>query len=137
MVRHRIVLAKMVELGFLTINEAEKCYLDFWLEYLDYINELPPTLTTWTERVDKTPWFTEHVRRILIDKYGESTVYQKGLKVYTTLDLGMQLSAQKVMEEALENQTNISGSLSFKDEDYIIENYSYIFELFSLMGLID
>ncbi len=133
MVRHRIVLAKMVETGFIAIPDAEKSYLEFWPAYLSYINELPPTLTTWTERVDKAPWFTEHIRRILIRKYGGDTVYQKGLRVYTTLDLNKQTAGQNILKESLENQANVSSSLSFKNEDYIIEKYSGLIELFSLL----
>jgi membrane carboxypeptidase/penicillin-binding protein len=38
-------------------------------------------------------------------------VYNRGLKVYTTLDLKKQRAAQKVMEEGLARQTQISGQL--------------------------
>lgn len=135
--RHKIVLARMVDMGFITIPQAEKCFLEFWPEYLEYVNELPPTLTTWSERVDKAPWFTEHIRRIIVNKYGADTVYHNGLRVYTTLDLGKQLAAQRMMEKALEKQTDISNSLSFKNEDYIIGNYSDVIEIFSLLYDID
>jgi penicillin-binding protein 1A len=51
--RHKIVLAKMVEAGYISIPQAEKAYLDFWPDYLYYINELPPTMNTWSSRVDR------------------------------------------------------------------------------------
>ncbi len=131
--RHRIVLARMVDMGFISIKEAEKCYLAFWPDYLSYINELSPTSTTWSKRIDKAPWFTEHVRRTLVAKYGEDMVYQKGLKVYTTLDVGMQEAAQRLLQDALERQTDVSNSLFFQNEDYIIENYSDLVEILSFL----
>ena len=38
MQRHRIVLAKMVEMGYITVPQAERAYLDFWPSYLDYLS---------------------------------------------------------------------------------------------------
>jgi membrane carboxypeptidase/penicillin-binding protein len=64
-------------------------------------------------------------------------VYQKGLKVYTTLDLGMQTAAQRILQNALEKQTDISNGLFFQNEDYIIENYSDLVELLSLLYNMD
>jgi penicillin-binding protein 1A len=133
MERHKIVLAKMVEMGFISIPEAEQAYLNFWPEYLSYINELPPTMNTWSARVNKAPWITEFVRRKLVKRYGEEMVYHKGLLVYTTFDLDKQLVAQKVLKRALEERTKISKSLSFKNIDLIVDNYSGTVELFSLM----
>jgi penicillin-binding protein 1A len=39
-------------------------------------------------------YFKEEVRRELIDRFGWERVYQGGLKVYTTIDLGMQKAAE-------------------------------------------
>jgi penicillin-binding protein 1A len=133
MERHKIVLARMVEMGYISIEEAERAYLSFWPGYLSYINELPPTMNTWSARINKAPWFTEYVRRKLISKYGEEMVYEKGLLVYTTLDLKKQIAGQRILKRSLENRTKISRSLSFKNEDYVVDNYSDMVEIFSLM----
>lgn len=45
------------------------------------------------------PYFTEHVRRELIARYGATELYRGGLKVYTTLDLDLQNAAESAMEE--------------------------------------
>jgi penicillin-binding protein 1A len=66
MERHKLVLAKMVELGYVTIADAEKAYAEFWPDYLNYINDLPPSYNAWAARHDLAPWFTEHIRRTLI-----------------------------------------------------------------------
>jgi penicillin-binding protein 1A len=64
--RHKIVLAKMVEMGYITVEQAEKAFLDFWPDYLYKIGDIPPTITTFSSRIDKAPWFTEYIRRELI-----------------------------------------------------------------------
>ncbi len=135
--RHRIVLAKMVDCGFLNIPDAEKSYLEFWPDYLAYINELPPSITSWSNKVDKAPWFTEYLRRKLVKQFGEEMVYKEGLSVYTTLDIKKQSAAQKLLEEGLEKQATTSSGLSFKNEDYVIENFSDLSELFSLLFNVD
>lgn len=132
MERHKIVLAKMVEMGYITIPQAEQAFLAFWPDYLYYINELPPSMNTWSSRVDKAPWFTEYVRRMLIKKYGEEKVFGEGLEVYTTLDVNKQVAAQNCMKRALRAQTDISGSLAFKRDDYIIDNYADMVDAFSM-----
>ena len=131
--RHKIVLAKMVERGFISISDAETVYLSFWPKYLEFINELPPSHNTRSKRLDRAPWFTEYIRRKLIKKYGEEIVYQRGLLVYTTLDIFKQAAGQRILKEALERQTVVSRSLSFKNEDYLVKNYSDLVNMFSLL----
>jgi len=50
----------------------------------------------------KAPYFSEHVRRYLVDKYGKDKVYRDGLKVYTTLDLSAQNAARAALNQGLE-----------------------------------
>src|SRR5262249_2805059 len=42
-------------------------------------------------------YFKEQVRRELIDRFGWQVVYQGGLRVYTTLDMAMQVAAEKAV----------------------------------------
>ncbi len=124
MERHRVALAKMVDMGFITVPQAEKAYLDFWPDYLAYINDLPPTMTTWSSRVNKAPWFTEHIRRILVAKFGEKAVYEDGLTVYTTLDVDKQQCAQRLLKDAVEKQTVVSRSLAFDNDEYVSNRFA-------------
>ncbi len=134
--RHRIALEKMVELGYITVEEAERAYMEFWPNYLDRIGRLSPSITTWSNRVDKAPWFTEYIRRKLVKKYGEKAVYKEGLLVYTTLDLNKQTAGQKILKKALDRQSLVSASLSFKKEDFLMDSYSLELSLLSdLFGL--
>jgi len=115
--RHKIVLAKMVESGFVTVEEAEKSFLDFWPDYLVYISEIEPSINTWSARIDKAPWFTEHVRRMLIRKYGEEAVYSEGLLVYTTLDINKQIAGQRILKDTLSRQSLVSSGLAGRTFD--------------------
>lgn len=55
------------------------------------------------------PYFTEHVRRHLEDKFGEELLYKKGLKVYTTLDVDMQKAANIAVREGLREHDKRRG----------------------------
>lgn len=138
MQRHKIVLAKMVEAGHISVKQAEEAYLSFWPDYLSYISGIEPTVTAWSSRVNEAPWFTEYIRRNLIKKYGEDTVYNEGLRVYTTLDLNKQKAGQKALWEALGRQTKVSGRLAFKNDDVFIDRFydevSLIFDIFDING---
>ena len=122
--RHKIVLGKMVEMGYITVDDAEKAFMGFWPDYLYRIGDIPPTINTFSIRVNKAPWFTEYIRRDLVKKYGEEIVYSEGLSVYTTLDVNKQIAGQKILKAALERQSAVSGSLSFKNDDYLLDNFS-------------
>jgi penicillin-binding protein 1A len=53
----------------------------------------------WHENV--APYFVEDVRQFLQKKYGLKAVQQKGLRVYTTLNISMQRAAQGALREGL------------------------------------
>ncbi|MCU0847612.1 MAG: PBP1A family penicillin-binding protein [Spirochaetes bacterium] len=133
MQRHMIVLARMVEMGYLTVPQAEAAYLGFWPEYLKRINEMAPTITAWGSRVNKAPWFTEYIRRQLIKKYGEERVYDKGLDVYTTVDIEKQMAGEKILDRALKRQSVESSRLQFRKDEDLTENYSDLVEVISDM----
>jgi penicillin-binding protein 1A len=49
----------------------------------------------------QAPYFVEHVRRRLEQKYGTAAVWRGGLKIYTTLDMDVERAAEAKMEKAL------------------------------------
>jgi len=51
--------------------------------------------------IEKTPYFVEHVRRYLEEKYGKEALYRNGLQVYTTIDIDFQGMAQEAVEFGL------------------------------------
>ncbi len=88
--RRNEVLAKMAELRYITATEASQA-------------ETAPLEvhhgTFYTQR--KEDFFFEYVREQLVARYGERTVQQGGLKVYTTINLNMQRLARKAIAEVL------------------------------------
>jgi penicillin-binding protein 1A len=54
---------------------------------------------SWHENV--APYFVEDVRQFLQRKYGLKAVQQKGLRVYTTLNVSMQRAAQEALRDGL------------------------------------
>ena len=102
--RRKLVLTKMVELGFITPAQFEEAKNE-------KIKLLPLS-----SQESKAPYFTSYVRDQLLEKYGANLVYNEGLKIYTTLDLDMQKYAEEAMAAApifaeLASDTQINGSL--------------------------
>ncbi len=100
--KNRVSLNRLVEVGYLTQQEADNLYNTFWPIYWKKIVTTPPSKTIFGEKVDNAPYFTEHVRQELIALYGEDVVYSKGLQIYTTLDLDHQRAAEKAFYPTLE-----------------------------------
>ena len=55
------------------------------------------------------PYFVEEVRQFLERKYGPETVQEKGLRVYTTLNLAMQRAAEKAVRQGLHDDDKRRG----------------------------
>ena len=87
--RQETVLLRMEEEGYIKKSEREKAA------------KQPLYLSTLRRGMEANNYFIEYVRKYLEEKYGEETVYKGGLKVYTTLDRGMQAAAQKALQEGL------------------------------------
>lgn len=90
--RQKEVLAQMVESSYLTQEEADRVFLEK-LSFKAPISDI------------KAPHFVMYVRSVLAKKYGEKIVSQGGLKVITTLDLGLQEMAEEVVLEQITKLT--------------------------------
>jgi len=90
--RQAVVLKRMLEEKMINENEMAAA-LEEELNYrkASYIT-------------GEAPYFIAMVKDYLSEKYGERTVYQGGLRVYTTLDLDMQRAANKAYSEGMENR---------------------------------
>lgn len=54
------------------------------------------------------PHFVMYIRDTLIKMYGEESIYRSGLKVYTTLDLGVQEYAQNVVSDEVSKLSKLN-----------------------------
>ncbi len=84
--RKDLVLARMTKAGFLS---DEECQLAAHLP-LHFREELPTPF-------EKVPYFTEAVRQYIIARYGEDRLYNDGLQVWTTCDVGLQQAASEAL----------------------------------------
>lgn len=81
--RQQEVLKQMVANKYITQEQADAAFK----EELKYADIRPP----------QAPHFALWIKEQLADKYGEKTVEQGGLRVYTTLDLDIQELAQQAV----------------------------------------
>jgi penicillin-binding protein 1A len=88
--RQVYVLNRMVADGYIGADEAAEA--------------LASTLDI-KERKDwnigEVPYFTEHVRRYLEEKYGTEVLYRQGLQVYTSVNVAFQKAAQQAIRTGL------------------------------------
>lgn len=100
MERQKDVLSAMVENGYISQNQSDESFDDFWSNF-DYTRT---SSSAYLMRNDKAPWFSEYVRRELGNLiYGSQNIYTSGFTVNTTLNLSHQLYAQKTMERFIRN----------------------------------
>ncbi len=88
--RRNMVLKRMDDLGYITTEERIK-------------TTIMPIELNLNKSLDfnETSYYTEHVRRYIYDKYGQDQLYTGGLKVYTMMDLKMQIAAQNALHSGL------------------------------------
>jgi len=101
-VRQGVVLKRMVEEGVITPLQYKEAYAQNIFLQKQQSEE------------DLAPFFLEQVRQYLVTAYGDDTVYKGGLNVYTTLNLNMQRSANRVVREglrALDKRQGYRGAL--------------------------
>jgi penicillin-binding protein 1A len=87
--RRNLVLYRMMEGGKITLAEeaaAKKTPLGLHIQY---------------PRNDLAPYFFEEIRKYLESTYGTEAVHERGLRVYTTLNIQMQRAANQAIRDGL------------------------------------
>jgi penicillin-binding protein 1A len=96
--RQAYTLGQMVDNGYLTQAEA------------DAAAAKPLTIVQRrNEFLLQAPWFTEHIRRYLVETYGEERVLNEGLVVESTCDLDLQKEAQRAVTEGVTGTDEKTG----------------------------
>ena len=88
--RQKYVLGRMLENGYITKDQMEAALEEPIIFRKEHDNPFM-----------KAPYFTEYVRKYLLDKYGHDLLYRGGLKVYTTVNLKMQDAAREALRKGL------------------------------------
>jgi penicillin-binding protein 1A len=87
--RRNLVINNMLEDGKITADQALKA------------KEAPINLHFQSDPNSLAPWFVEDIRRYLEKKYGTDEVHEAGLRVYTTLDMDLQHTADQAVLDGL------------------------------------
>ena len=96
--RQAYVLRRMAEVGFISKSEEEAA--------LKQPIKLKPYRPEW---IKECGYFNEHVRTLLEERFGKDTVYNMGLKVYTTADVELHQEAQKAIEAGIDGLVHRNG----------------------------
>src|SRR5262250_1070306 len=95
--RRNLVLHQMMEEGKISPSEeaaARKTPLGLHVQY---------------PRNDLAPYFFEEIRKYLEATYGTEAVHERGLRVYTTLNIGMQKAANQAIRDGLHSYDRRHG----------------------------
>ncbi len=129
--RRNLVIHRMEEEGKITPTEeatARKSPLGLRIQY---------------PRNDLAPYFFEEIRKYLESTYGTEAVHERGLRVYTTLNINMQRIANQSLRDGLHSyerrhgwkgnlpnvlRDNLGKLETYEDEDWrrVIEKGSYV-----------
>src|ERR1700723_3806348 len=95
--RRNLVLSLMAHEGKITRAQAEAAAAE------------PLGLKLASLRNDLAPYFIEEVREYLEHTYGTAAVHEQGLRVYTTLNIGMQRAADLAVRDGLHSYDRRHG----------------------------
>ncbi|UXR65595.1 PBP1A family penicillin-binding protein [Bdellovibrio bacteriovorus] len=111
--RQIYVLRRMADVGFVSKDEAEAAIKE------------PVKVYVRENYEEFAPFYLETVRQLLVTQLGEDLVLDKGLRIYTSLDLTKQQAAQESVKEGLKSldkrqgyrgpQKNISDNSDIED----------------------
>ena len=113
--RQIYVLNRMIAEGYITNIQAT--------EAINTKLDIKPRRNWYIEKV---PFYTEHIRRYIENKYGHDALYNNGLKIYTAVNIEMQKAARKEIEKglkALDKRQGYRGPLKHLAEEEI-EDFS-------------
>lgn len=96
--RQAYVLKRMADVGFITKAEEQAA--------LKQPIKLKPYRPEW---IKECGYFNEHVRTLLEDRFGKDSVYNLGLKVYTTADVELHKVAQQAIDAGIDGVVHRNG----------------------------
>ena len=129
MSRQQYVLDELVSDGYITKEEADESFDDYWANF-DYLRS---NATVAQMRVDNAPWFSEYVRRELNGMlYGTDDIYTGGFTVNTTLNLSHQKVAEDVMADYIKYANDVHSQTISGTKRSTFSSYAPFTELVAL-----
>jgi penicillin-binding protein 1A len=96
--RQAYVLRRMAEVGFISKREEAAA--------LGQSLKLKAFRPDW---IKECGYFNEHVRTLLESRFGRDQVFNMGLRVYTTADVGLHQAAQEAINEGIDGLVKRNG----------------------------
>ena len=110
--RHRTVLKRMSQKGFIPESSLARVEEEFWSGY--DARRRKREVSFWRTRVNEAPYVVEFVRRQMLKAYTKERLLRGGLVIRTTFDLEAQRAAQDALRERLEKENDPAAQA---DED--------------------
>ncbi|MDA8131364.1 MAG: transglycosylase domain-containing protein [Elusimicrobia bacterium] len=95
--RRRLVLQRMKDEGYVTAEEVKTAEAE------------PIPDEKFSMHSGHAAYFVEYIRQQLEPKYGTAQLWKGGMKIYTTLDLSMQIPAEEGMERNLAKYDQVAA----------------------------
>lgn len=128
--RQQDVLYSMVKDGYLSAEECDNSYNDYWSNF----DHTRISSGAYYNREDKAPWFSEYVRRELNSMmYGSLDINTGGFTVNTTMNLKHQQAAQEIMEYRIAYANRLYNRSSSARRSDAASTYIPMTELISLV----
>ncbi len=96
--RRRYVLERMVAEGYISHSEAASAMAERLT--------LAPR-KNWF--IETAPYFSEHIRRYVGERYGQDALYRDGLQIHTTVNVAMQKAAMRDVRDGLRDLDKRQG----------------------------
>ena len=96
--RQEVVITRMLEEEYIKRETAEEA-----------LNEFLKLRPRKVESLWVGPYFTEMIRKYILETYGEELLYKGGLRIYSTLDVQMQRGANIAVENGLRGHDKRRG----------------------------
>ncbi|MCS7204727.1 MAG: transglycosylase domain-containing protein [Leptospiraceae bacterium] len=115
--QHQFVLNRLADEGMISEEIAQKIFHQFWDKYWGSFITNSPSTNVRADRLNLAPYFTNYVETILKNEpsIGYEKLYGGGLKVYTTLDLDLQLISQEEMLQTLKSADEVGRAHALAD----------------------
>ena len=88
--RRTVVLSRMVEAGYLQPGDAKR------------VDAAPIRLHRPAPPDAFAQYFKSYIVHVLVDRFGEDRVFDNGLRVFTTIDPGVQRDAERLLDDGLD-----------------------------------
>jgi penicillin-binding protein 1C len=88
-IRQRYVLDQMVKYDYVTREEADEAF------------QYPIQPLGRSSEIQAAPHFTAYAKSYLREKYGEDVLVKGGLQIYTTIDVELQATAERMVQESM------------------------------------